>query len=304
MRKSIFALLLLAVASIFAFGSDLPAWKFAEKKTEVSPGLWTRELIFENPRSTCAVNDTCDLKKIIFRTEDYVFPINPLVEDDMISQGTHLFAGLVTGDVDALMRYSFVQFTLGCMWQSYLNDKNEVETEFGVIREYLGMHTPYLFPEWVVDTSDTDPVYGTNPEFGDRHYLLQHAETIPSWIPDRQGKLLGEERPVIPFGYVKDSTGPAFYNPRTKMAQNIALEFRMCVFKTTDVPLVTNGTDLDPKKALKCFEWESKFVFDHFLLEFKKEKNINAECARPFNAREEHYRQYRLEEGGRTIPGK
>lgn len=78
----------------------------------------------------------------------------------------------------------------------------------------------------------------------------------------------------------------------------------MCVLKTADVPLVTNGTDLDPKRALMCFEWESKFVFDHSALLFKKQNNINAECARPFNAREENYHQYRLEEGARVVPGK
>ncbi|KKU79492.1 MAG: hypothetical protein UY04_C0007G0003 [Parcubacteria group bacterium GW2011_GWA2_47_7] len=305
MKRSIFALLLLAVAPIFVFGSALPAWEHVGQKTGISRALGTKEFTFENPRSTCAVNDTCDLIRIIFRTEDHMLPVDPLVEDDVVMQSTHLFAGLATSDIAALTRYSFVQFTRGCMWHSYLNDKNEVETEFGVLRDFLGItRIQHVFPNWVIDTSDTDPAYGTVPAFGDRHYSLQHAEVIPSWIPDRQGKLFGEERPVIPFGYVTDTTGPAFYRPTSKSAENMSLEFRMCVFKTADVPLVTNGTDLDSKKALTCFEWESKSVFEHFLLEFKRQKNINAECARPFNAREENYRQYRLKEGGRALPSK
>ncbi|OGZ06455.1 MAG: hypothetical protein A2845_06065 [Candidatus Lloydbacteria bacterium RIFCSPHIGHO2_01_FULL_49_22] len=305
MHKSLLTLLLLSSAPILSLGSTVPAWELVGQKTGVSRPLWTKEITFENPQSTCAKNDTCDLKKIIFRTEDYVLPADPLVDGDPVIQSTHLFAGLVTSDVAALTRYSFVQFTRGCMWQSYMNDKNEVETEFGVLRDFLGItRIQHVFPSWVVDTSDTDPAYATVSEFGDRHYLLQHAKAIPSWIPDRQGKLFGENRPVIPFGYVTDTPGPAYYSPNMKMAVNMSLEFRMCVFKTIDVPLVTNGTDLDSKKALMCFDWESKFVFDHFAIEFKKQKNINAECARPFNAREENYHQYRLEQGGRVVPSK
>lgn len=303
MRKLLFALFLLAVAPIHTFGSVVPAWGVVGQKTGISRLLSTREFTFENPRSTCIENDTCDLEKIIFRMEDFINPLDPLVEDDVVIQGTRLFAGLATSDIPALTRYVFVQFTRGCMWHSYQNDNNEIETVFGVVRDLLDMRRiAHVIPDWVVDTNDADPVYATAPDLTGRHHLLQHTETIPSWIPDRRKKLFGEERPVIPFGYVTDMPGPAYYSPNSKNAVNMSLEFRMCIFKTTDVPLVTNGTDLDLKKAITCFDWDSKFVFDHSALQFKREKNINAECARPFNAHEENYRLYRLKKNDRIVP--
>lgn len=289
-------LLLFVLAPMPALGATLPGWEFRNVTSELIVPLSTQEQTFENSRLTCAKNDTCDLEKVIFRKENYLIPPTPAVPDDNTVQGTRILAGFLTDEISALTRYLFVQFTRGCMWHSYLDNDMKVETEFGVLRDFLGIsYIQHNFPNWVVDTNDTDPAYATNPSQANRHYFLQHGKTIPAWIPSNQGKLFGEERPVIPFGYVTDAVGPAYYSPVFKMAVNASLEFKTCLFKAIDVPLVTNGADVDIDKALVCFSWDSKFVFDHREIVFKSQKGIDRECARPFNVREKRFHLYQLE---------
>lgn len=254
------------------------------------------EQSFENSPLLCEQNDTCDLSKVIFRKEDYLIPPTPSMSNDVTIQSTRMLAGMVTKNIPALTRYLFVQFTIGCMWFSSLDEKLKLDTEFGVLRNYLGISLiQHVFPRWVVDTNDADPAYGTHPSEVNRHYYLQSAEAIPTWIPDRQGKLYGEQLPTIPFGYVTDAPGPAYYSPEHKTAVNMSLEYKTCLFKAVDVPLITNGVDVDIKNAVVCFNWESKFVFDHIDSTFKSPKGIHDECRRPFAVHEKKFYLWQLQ---------
>lgn len=189
------------------------------------------------------------------------------------------------------------------MWNSYLNDDGVLSTEFGVLRNFLGTaRIQHIFPRWVVDSDDTDPAYGADSASGNRHYFLQSAKSVPTWMPDRQGKLYGEAKPTIPFLYVTDAPGPAYYSPKHKTAVNMSLEFKTCVFKTADVPLRTNGVDVDLVKAIVCFQWDSKFVFDHTALVFYSPKNIDSECARPFTAREKNVHLLQFLQADEKLP--
>jgi hypothetical protein len=243
------------------------------------------EYIFNNVQPRCAPNNTCDLEKIIFRKRNFESTIE---EDGLRIVGTEMFIGMVARDIPTLKKYYFVQFTRGCMWDSYLNDDGSILTEFGVLRNFQGLQRiQHVIPRWAVDSVDTDPVYGSGGEGSSRHYFLQTTDSIPEDIPLSQGKLMGEEDPTIPFAYITDSPGPATYYQPLKWAKNMSLEYRVCLFRAGDVPV--DGVGLDVQNAIACFEWESKNVFDHTTLKFATGGEIHKECRRPFNAGEKRF---------------
>jgi len=269
-------------------------WK-ANRKTQQNDTraipLTQEEKVFDNSSPDCQKNNTCDLKRVIFRKEEYITsPSEPM---DIEIHGTRMLLGYKTANVAALLDYVVVQFTCGCMWYSHpADDKKDLRdvTEFGIIRYQLGEKMQHVFPNLAVDSVDSDPAYGSGE--GNRHYYVQWAKSTPEWIPDRQGKLIGEELPTFPFAFVTDMPGPAFYSQRLLYATNMSLEYKTCVFKTTDVPLKTNGTDLSTEKAIVCFDWESKFAYNHATQRFEHHKGIHPECKRPFSLREEFYRKH------------
>lgn len=74
----------------------------------LSAPLSIGEQTFENSSEMCIKNDTCDLKKVIFRKEDYLIPPTPSVLDDDTVQSTRVLTGFVTSEIADLTRYSFV----------------------------------------------------------------------------------------------------------------------------------------------------------------------------------------------------
>lgn len=295
MRLLFFIMFLTAVSPPVLARHD--GWKVERRPqqndTSLVP-LSREEKVFENPVADCKKNDTCDLKRVIFRREEYLTP--PSDPMDIEIHGTRMFIGYKTANVAALLDYVVVQFTCGCMWYSHpssdQNDKNNI-TEFGIIRYQLGEKMQHVFPDFAVDSVDSDPAYGSGEN--NRHYYVQWAKSMPEWIPDRQGKLIGEVPPTFPFGYITDMPGPAFYSQRLSYATNMSLEYRTCVFKTADVPVKTNGTDLSTEKAIVCFDWESKYAYNHTTQRFEHHKGIHPECKRPFSLREEFYRKHSQE---------
>lgn len=270
--------------------------------TQTTTSLGIGGQTFENSKLECAKNDTCDLKQVFFRKEDYFIPVDKTVPGDPLIYGTRMIAGYVTEEIDQLTNYLFVQFNRGCMWYSHFDaDKKDIVTEFGIVREYLGVRKiQNVFPEWVVDTNDNDPT-ATSGEVGNRHFLLQWSEKVPSGIPTEQGNLFGEKRPTIPFGYIKDMPGPAVYVADIDQARNMSLEFKTCLFKTKDVALVTNGTDVDISRAVFCVNWESKFVYDHQQQKFETSKGIHQECNREWTRREKFVREHSNEKAPSTL---
>jgi hypothetical protein len=295
MRLLLFIMFLTGISPP-ALSTQYSAWKGEHtiQPNGATVSLVREEKIFENTLSNCAKNDTCDLKRVIFRKEEYVTPPSDPMDIDI--HGTRILLGYKTANVSALLDYVVVQFTRGCMWFSHQsadpNDQKNV-TEFGIVREQLGEKMQHVFPVFSVDSVDSDPVYGSGEH--DRHYYVQWAKSVPEWIPARQGKLIGEELPTFPFGYITDMPGPAFYSQRLSYATNMSLEYKTCVFKTKDVPVKTNGSDVSTEKAIVCFDWESKFAFNHITQRFEHHKGIHPECKRPFSVREEFYRKHSQE---------
>ncbi len=288
-RLFLSALILLSGAS-FAQADVSPLEAKARKQSTVpTVSLGRSETIFLNPASECAVNGTCDLKQVIFRKVDYISPHDPSDPDDVLILGSKIFLGFQTESLDTLTNYLPVQVERGCMWYSHPGPDGKLVTEFGIVKSYMGKwQVPHVYRDWTVDSTDTDPAYGSRGD--DRSYSLEWSPKIPTWIPDGQGNLFGEEKPTVPFLYTKDEPGPAVYAFGLKQARNMSLEFKTCLFRREDVPLISNGYDIALEKAVVCFSWDSKFVFDHAKLRFVRQQEIHPECQRPLSEHEERVR--------------
>ncbi len=297
MLRLLFSLIyLLAISPVYANHDE---WRgnLGDRQVQQNDmiSLSKEEEVFENRLSHCRQNGTCDLKEVIFRKEEYILPTSDLMGPTI--HGIRVLLGYKTDDTNSLSDYAVVQFTYGCMWYSHPSDDptdTKDVTEFGIVRYYLGTkNVQHVHPNLVVDSVDADPVYGSGEN--NRQYYVQWANPTPDWIPDRQGKLMGEESPTFPFGYITDLPGPAYYSPLLSYAANMSLEYKTCLFKTKDVPLKTNGSDISREKAIVCFDWESKFAFNHSEQRFEHHRGIHPECQRPFSVREEFYRKHSQE---------
>ena len=155
MQKMVCKLFVLCGMSPPSVARVMTGGQTAEKQQGLSIPLSIGEQTFENSSDICGKNETCDLKKVIFRKEDYLIPpVHLLIDDDTI-QSTRVLVGFITNEIADLTRYAFVQFTRGCMWHSYVNDRGVLDTEFGVLRNFLGIkQLQHVFPRWVVDSDD------------------------------------------------------------------------------------------------------------------------------------------------------
>ena len=292
LRTVLCILALFGVAShAFATITLIPDSRFIKRPGDILIPISTGEQEFENDSVFCATQGTCSLEYIKFRKEDYVIPMNSSIPDDVLIQGTRIYLGYSTKTVDDLSHYLVVQFTRGCMWYSFVGGDGKLVTEFGVIRGFQNnSRVQHVFPDWVVDSNDADPAYTPGGDPHSRHYLLQWNDWISDWIPSRQGKLFGEERPTRPYGYITDMPGPAYFVPRTGQAINMSLEYKTCLFKAGDVPTSVFGPTIDMDKAVACFRWDAQHVYDHQLGIFKSPRGIHPECIRPCREREEWFR--------------
>ena len=258
---------------------------------------------FVIPREGCAARGDCDLKEVIFFVEDDEFPIDPSIPGDFLGRSTMFMAGIETESVAALRNYVFVQFIRGCMWNSTRNPDGTVTTRFSIARDHLGERTHFVHRDWTVDSMDREPAYSADGESGDRHFLLQWSDPRPKWIPDKQEKLFGEEKPTVPFGFVTDFPSPlaAFRasDPNAKdfrgipgEALNRSLELRMCLYRTADAPSTTDGSTKGFGTPIVCYDWKSSHVFDHERGIFASPQGVHKECSRPLSKEEQSNEEF------------
>jgi hypothetical protein len=291
-----FALLVTALAS--------PSYATDQFSVRTFP-LRIASHVFTNPLDGCVQRDDCDLVGARFQVQDY-----EVYDDDdennkqaVLVFGTGFLAGIETTHVAALRKYSIVQFIRGCMWNSWIDGAGNLQTAFRIIRSggHLGTRTLMVHREWTVDTNDDVPAYHADKSTGDQHYLMQWSNPPPAWIPDRQQNLLGERQPTVPFGFITDYPGPGVVRPEQTVvrvdgstvripqeAQNSSLEFKTCVYKTTDVPATTTGSPDEFQKPIVCYQWHQSFVYNHTTSEMEMPPTLHSQCSRPFTEQEQH----------------
>ena len=203
----------------------------------------------------CRSTDTCDLKRFTLTTSVYEVWFSD--DPHYPTYGNGVIMEYETDSVAALEKYAIVQFTKGCVFDSSKDREGKINRNISYIVPSFGEDIPFCFPEWVIDSQDTDPAYNSNPEYG-RFYLLRWNKPGSYEYPNH--KFYGDEKPKIPVVYLTDYPIGAFVT-RTGV-RNAALEFNTCIYKASDVPAKTRRDDINFAKPLSCFEWQNVYVYD------------------------------------------
>jgi len=209
--------------------------------------------VFLNP--DCRSTETCDLKRFTLTTSVYEvwFSDDPKYP----TYGNGVIMEYATDSVDALEKYAIVQFKKGCVFYSSKNREGKINRSMGDTVPSFGEDIPFCFPEWVIDSHDTDPAYNSDPEYG-RFYLLRWNK--PGSYDDRTERYYGAEKPKIPVVYMADYPAGAFVTGTG--VKNVALEFNTCIYKASDVPAETRRDNIAFAKPITCFEWQNVYVYD------------------------------------------
>jgi hypothetical protein len=209
--------------------------------------------VFWNP--DCQSTDTCDLKRFTLTTSVY----EVWFRDDPIypTYGTGVIMEYETGSVEALEKYAIVQFVKGCVFHSSKNSKGKITKNLSYVVPSFGENIPLCFPNWVIDSQDTDPAYNSDREYG-RFYLLRWNK--PDSYDLRTEKYYGEKKPKTPVVYMTDYPAGAFVTATG--VKDVALEFNTCIYKASDVPVETRRDNIHFAKPLTCFAWQNVHVYD------------------------------------------
>jgi hypothetical protein len=208
--------------------------------------------VFLNP--DCQSTATCDLKRFTLTTsvDEVWFSDDP----NYPTYGNGVIMEYETDSADALEKYAIVQFMKGCVFYSSKNRKGEINRNVSDIPSF-GENIPFCFPQWVIDSQDTDPAYNSDPEYG-RFHLLRWNK--PGSYDYRTQKYYGAEKPKIPVVYMTDYPDGAFVTGTG--VKNAAVEFKTCIYKASDVPTETRRDDIGFAKPITCFEWQNVYVYD------------------------------------------
>ena len=209
--------------------------------------------VFLNP--DCRSTDTCDLKRFTLTTSvhEVWFSDDP----NYPTYGNGVIMEYETDSVDALEKYAIVQFIKGCVFDSSKNRQGKINRNVSYIVPSFGEDIPYCFPQWVIDSQDTDPAYNSDPEYG-RFHLLRWNK--PGSYDHRTQKYYGAEKPKVPLLYMTDYPAGAFVTGTG--VKNASLEFNTCIYKASDVPTETRRDNINFAKPIACFEWRNVYVYD------------------------------------------
>ncbi len=208
---------------------------------------------FLNP--DCRFTDTCDLKRFALTTSAYEVWFSD--DPDHPTYGTGAIMEYETDSVKAIEKYAVVQFVKGCVFHASENGRGVVRRNLNYVAPSFGEQVPLCFPDWVIDSQDTDPVYNSDPEYG-RFYLLRWNK--PGSYSLRSQKYYGMQKPKRPVVYLADYPAGAFVT--STGVKNVALEFKTCIYKSGDVPTKTARENIHFAAPLACFGWQNVYVYD------------------------------------------
>lgn len=232
----------------------------------------------------CKKTKTCSLKRISLE-------IREQASDDGTNEGTSIIGSYETQKVEQLDEYAFVQFIRGCVFSSTNHHDQDSPGPTSRFRTFWGDPLFNLYhPEWVIDSEDTDPMYQSHSSPRHGRYLV---------TPDLKAPLyFAQNRPSVPILYIVDEPSAARLTryrvgttqnaPLLEAAENVSLEFELCLFRTRDIPQQSRGEHsrdelLKSAGPIHCFQWRSSHVFNHESRKFERPKRVVPRClpARP-----------------------
>jgi len=205
--------------------------------------------------SDCRSTASCDLKRFTLTTSVYEVWFSD--DPNYPTYGNSVIMEYQTDSVAALENYAIVQFKKGCVFYSSNTRGGEIASKIADIVPSFGEHVPFCFPNWVIDSQDTDPAYNSDPEVG-RFHLLRWNK--PGSYDERTQKFYGPQKPIRPVVYMADHPSGAFISGIG--VKNVALEFNTCIYKASEVPEETRRDDINFAAPLTCFGWQNVYVYD------------------------------------------
>lgn len=209
--------------------------------------------VFLNP--DCHATDSCDLKRFTLTKA-----VNEIWFSDNSDHPTYSNGVIMEYETDAvaaLEKYAIVQFKKGCVFDTAKNREGKIRRIVSDTVASFGEQVPFCFRQWVIDSQDTDPAYNSDPDHG-RFYLLRWNK--PGSYDNRTQKYYGAVKPKAPVVYMADYPAGAFVTGTG--FRNVALEFKTCIYKASDVPSISRRENLDFAKPINCFAWQNVYVYD------------------------------------------
>jgi hypothetical protein len=215
-----------------------------------------------------------DLVEFKVTTNKYKVFFTDDPDEDSPSHGSTMYAEYTTKEIDQLQDYAVVQYIKGCVFDSEKQADGSIKKTNHISREFFGDVVPFMHKKLVIDSVDVDPIY--NSMENHRHGAYRWNEVQGSYAKATEHYFLNQE-PDNPTLYVRDMPSSAFTSGYGG-AKNVSLQFEACLIKTSDVPKV--GTpELDLRgKALKCFKWDSSFIYNHSTEKYESKKTIDPYC--------------------------
>lgn len=271
MRQYFFVLLL-----IFAF------YQSANAASAKKPRNGTEEIFSKITHSflntNCAETNTCDLKEFKLVAKQYRIWV-----DGSWSYGASAVISYETNKVDNLENYSVVQFIRGCVFDTRIRNDGTIERGLGYVLPFFSdfdedgkpiKFATFCFPDWVIDSTDKDPVYNSFPALG--RFYARRWNSVPGSFDKKTEIFYGVEKPSRPQLYLSDITSTAFMGET--FIKNTSLQFKTCIYKTKDVPLETTEDNINFATPIKCFEWQNIYIYNYDKKDFEMKFEIDPFC--------------------------
>lgn len=227
--------------------------------------------------SDCKKNDTCDLKSFDVKVNQYLVTLGNEPLDSAV-RGTMMSANYQTKTGTSVEKYGIGQFIQGCQYIS--RKQNGVVTNYPVTkREFMGKVIPYFHPTMAVDGFISDPLsWGEDAEAA-RHSTYLTKDPSGPWTADDYYN--GRNTPADNRLYVVDRPGVAGFYADSQRAYNISLKFKICIYKSADVPREVDPNSQDFAKPIHCVEWASSYVYNFDKGAFETLPDVVPYCSGP-----------------------
>jgi len=258
--------------TLLLVGLTIPACALTET-------LSTRRDTWAPNPATCAAAGTCSLREfgIVEMKKRFRMRGEPLAIANHMSD---LRIILRTNTVEQIRDYGVVQWIRGCQFSTSW-DGQQVTTAFSISRDHMGRPITFRHRDWEVDTDSADPVYHSFD--GDR-FALWRWNANPASLEAEGSTYTHFREPPHPRVFFTDMPGSHFRSATVyngiQNATNSSLEFKVCVFKITDLPTATDarGSNIDETKALACHRWSDSQIYDFRAQDMKHPVGIDPRC--------------------------
>lgn len=221
----------------------------------------------------------CEVTKVFFHEIAYGLQ-DP--GDSYPYYGTIFRAGFEAKNWNDIQDYGFVQVIRGCTYESVMKN-GKIKRRIGEVIRHYDVKQTFVFPNWTYDANTKDPLYyGPSAEDsslpGGRLALYDWTPTIGRYDKKKMKQFTeilelpeSARNKLTPRLMVTDTPSMAYFSEGTKIYNNVALEFKMCLYRLKDIPLVIDDS-VRLRDPIICHNWDSNYEFD-----FKQNKFVHSD---------------------------